>query len=143
MLPRSLPATLPSLHQINLNAPLGTVLSTFAALLAPFMAAALAKVAQTDPEDGWVDQRCSPLGRRLHCALSRRGILPARKLGRRWLVKRADVETYIAEQGKAAEPPPSSEVSDTDYDEKAVRDLLASCGQSLSALPGGTFSKPR
>ena len=112
-------------------------------LLAPFMAPALTRVAQNTPEDGWVDQRCSPLGRRLHCSLARRGALPARKLGRRWLVKRTVLEAYIAEHGKAAEPPASPEVSETDYDENAVRELLATCGQHLAASSSQAAKKAR
>ncbi|MFO0593585.1 MAG: helix-turn-helix domain-containing protein [Polyangiaceae bacterium] len=112
-------------------------------LLAPFLAPALARVAQNEPEDDWMDQGCSPLGRRLHCSLARRGALPARKLGRRWLVKRTVVEAYIAEHGKAAEPPPSPDVADTDYDENAVRELLATCGQHLSGSSSQGAKKPR
>ncbi|MFO0589881.1 MAG: helix-turn-helix domain-containing protein [Polyangiaceae bacterium] len=123
--------------------PFGAVLSMVAHLLAPFLVPALARVAQNDPEDGWVDQRCSPLGRRLHCSLARRGDLPARKLGRRWLVKRTVLEAYIAEHGKAAEPLPSPEVPDTDYDENAVRELLATCGQHLTGASTTTAKKAR
>ncbi|MFO0591876.1 MAG: helix-turn-helix domain-containing protein [Polyangiaceae bacterium] len=123
--------------------PFGAVLSMFAHLLAPFMAAALARAPQNDPEDGWVDQPCSPLGRRLHCSLARRGALPARKLGRRWLVKRTVVEAYIAEHGKAAEPTPSPDVGESDYDENAVRELLATCGQHLSGSSSQSAKKAR
>src|SRR5262245_46482863 len=44
----------------------------------------------------WVDQATSPLGRRRHCALVRAGKLPACRDGRRVLVRRADIEAYLA-----------------------------------------------
>jgi hypothetical protein len=53
-----------------------------------------------DPEE-WVDQARSPLGRRQHCTLARRGVLTgARKIGGRWLVKRKNLDAFIdAQQG--------------------------------------------
>lgn len=48
----------------------------------------------------WVDQKSSPLGTRRHCQLARDGVLSsARKVGRRWLVKRTELETFIASHG--------------------------------------------
>jgi hypothetical protein len=53
-----------------------------------------------DPEE-WIDQTRSPLGRRQHCTLARRGVLTgARKIGGRWLVKRKNLDAFIdAQQG--------------------------------------------
>lgn len=47
----------------------------------------------------WVDQHSSPLGRRRHCKLARSGVLPSHKHGRRWLVRRSDLDTYLASHG--------------------------------------------
>ncbi len=44
----------------------------------------------------WVDQKASPLGRARHCELVRTGKLKGVKEGRRVMVKRADVEAYLA-----------------------------------------------
>ena len=44
----------------------------------------------------WVDQTSSPLGRRRHLELVRRGVLAGRKEGRRILVRRADLDAYLA-----------------------------------------------
>jgi excisionase family DNA binding protein len=52
---------------------------------------------ERDARDEWVDQERSPLGRRRHLALVRRGELPAVKDGKRVLVKRCDLDTYLRE----------------------------------------------
>jgi excisionase family DNA binding protein len=52
---------------------------------------------ERDARDEWVDQDASPLGRRRHLALARRGDLPAVKDGRRVLVKRGDLDSYLHE----------------------------------------------
>ena len=45
----------------------------------------------------WLDQSNSPLGRKEHCRLARAGVFTsAVKKGRRWLVKRADLNSYLA-----------------------------------------------
>lgn len=48
------------------------------------------------PADDWVDQKTSPLGRERHCTLVRTGALKGVKDGRRIMVRRVDVEAYIA-----------------------------------------------
>lgn len=50
----------------------------------------------------YFDQVTSPLGRRRHCDLCRRGALRARKAGRRWLVARKDLEAYLDAHGQPA-----------------------------------------
>lgn len=46
----------------------------------------------------WVDQAVSPLGRRRHLDLVRTGVLKGNKVGKRVLVRRADVEAYLAKK---------------------------------------------
>jgi hypothetical protein len=75
----------------------------------------------------------------LHCAAARSGQLAARKVGRRWLVRRADLEAFIATHGTA--PPPQTacpaEGEDHGQDER-LRALLAECGAELCAPPADT-----
>ena len=52
-------------------------------------------IQQPDPEE-WIDQKRSPLGRRRHCELARRGVfLDARKSDGKWLVRRKELDAYI------------------------------------------------
>lgn len=46
----------------------------------------------------WVDQDASPLGRDRHMRLARKGTLKATKDGRKVLVRRADIEAYLAKK---------------------------------------------
>jgi hypothetical protein len=46
----------------------------------------------------WVDQKTSPLGRERHTALVRSGALPGTKDGRRIMVRRADIDAYLAKR---------------------------------------------
>jgi hypothetical protein len=45
--------------------------------------------------EDWIDQSRSPLGRKLHCALVRDGVLPGVKVHRRVLVRRRDLDAYL------------------------------------------------
>lgn len=63
----------------------------------------LALAANAAAGDAWVDQGRSPLGRRRHLRLVREGAIPAVKEGRRVLVRRADLDAYLA---RAARPLP-------------------------------------
>jgi len=56
----------------------------------------------------WVDQCSSPLGRRRHLALVRSGVLRGVKEGRRVLVRRSDLDAYLA----GHRPPPTIERDD-------------------------------
>ncbi|WP_437731278.1 helix-turn-helix domain-containing protein [Sorangium sp. So ce1335] len=55
--------------------------------------------------DPWVSQEDSPLGRREHCKLARIGAFPAWKVGKRWLVRRSELDTYIEAHGAKPKPP--------------------------------------
>ena len=44
----------------------------------------------------WVSQDDSPLGRRAHIRAVRRGDLPGHKVGRKFLVRRPDVDRFLA-----------------------------------------------
>lgn len=55
--------------------------------------------------EDFVDQRESPLGSRLHCRLVRAGQLPGYRAGRRLLVKRRDIEQYLARHRVAPTDP--------------------------------------
>ncbi len=46
--------------------------------------------------DDWVDQKASPLGRARHCELVRSGKIKGVKEGRRVMVRRSDIEAYLA-----------------------------------------------
>jgi len=118
-----------------------TVLVQFARLFVPFVLAELRANTSSDPGDTWIDQTRSPLGRRLHCALARSGALPARKMGRRWLVRVADVDAYIEAHGRAAEPASAEEDPAPESDAAAIRKLLASCGETVVAPTDGAPPK--
>lgn len=87
-----------------------------AAALAPLVDLLLPALrARIDGENGaaakgpavdWLDQRSSPLGRRAHCRACASGDIPgARKVGRRWLARRSDLDAYIAAHGRPADAP--------------------------------------
>lgn len=107
------------------------VLGGFARLLAPFLAAELGSRMAADGEV-WIDQDVSPLGRRLHCVLARRGVLPARKVGRRWLVRRADMDAFISAEKHAPKSRPVEDDADRDAQEARMRALFAKHGLELS-----------
>ncbi len=50
------------------------------------------------PASEWVDQKTSPLGRERHTALVRMGLLKGVKDGRKVLVRRADIDAYLAKR---------------------------------------------
>jgi hypothetical protein len=53
------------------------------------------ELARDERGDDWIDQIHSPLGRRTHCALVRRGTVPGVRLHRRVLIRRRDLDKYI------------------------------------------------
>jgi len=73
-------------------------LTPFVRLLARLVAVELAG----DAGERWIDQRTSPLGRRSHRELAKRGAFPASKVGRFWKARLSDVERFIEAQGRAA-----------------------------------------
>ena len=70
----------------------------------------------------WLDQAASPLGRRRHLELVRTGVLPGKKEGRRVLVRRADLEAYLAVAPKS--PPVEAQPEEQTLDD-VVRRILA------------------
>ena len=65
-----------------------------------------------DQDGDWFDQHTSPLGKRKHMALCRAGAFPgARKDGKSWFVRRAEVDAYITEHGQA----PGSAANDVEH----------------------------
>lgn len=68
----------------------------------------------TAEADEWVDQTNSPLGRRRHCELARKGVLPASLDGRRYKVRRADVERYLQTKALVVVDPKASEDAEVD-----------------------------
>jgi len=72
----------------------------------------------------WIDQGSSPLGRRRHLDLVRNGALPGTRSGKLVLVRRADLDAYLAEH---ATPSPSG--TEPSEDAAAVAALLANLGE--------------
>jgi len=118
------------------DATIAAALRPLARLLAPLVAAELASAAGED----WIDQETSPLGRRKHRELAKRGAFPAHKDGRRWRARRADVDAFIEAQrpGAAREGPTANHdtADDAAAHDAAVRAELAGAGLALA--PGTT-----
>lgn len=120
--------------EVVIDGQLASALVVLARLFAPFVAAEIRNIRQTSSDDAWIDQESSPLGRRMHCSLARRGVLAARKVGRRWMVRRADLEAFIAAQ-KGGPSAAAREECDGDEEQSArVRALLAGCDLDLATL---------
>jgi len=79
---------------------------------------------QADDLPGYVDQSASPLGPRRHIRAIRSGRVPGRKVGRRYLARKEDLDAYFA---KLAEPDATDAES---ADAQVVRDL------GLRVVPG-------
>lgn len=114
------------------DATIAAALRPLARLLAPFVAAELASAAGEE----WIDQETSPLGRRKHRELAKRGAFPAHKDGRRWRARRADVDAFIEAQrpGARLEGPPAihDAADDAAAHDAAVRAELAGAGLALA-----------
>jgi len=76
------------------------VLRSLAEALTPYLRQALAPDGVSEPE--YYHQDNSPLGRRRHLALVRRGVIRGRKVGKRVLVARRDMATFLEEHPDAA-----------------------------------------
>jgi hypothetical protein len=76
------------------------VLRSLAHALTPYLRPLLASNDASEPE--YYHQNNSPLGRRRHLALVRRGVLKGRKVGRRVLVSRDDLRAFLEEHPRAA-----------------------------------------
>lgn len=64
----------------------------------------------------WIDQDTSPLGKSTHLALARSGKVESRKVHRRVLIKRADLNRYIEERAEKR--------GDNRHDDEDVSDVL-------------------
>lgn len=73
-----------------------------------------------------VDQKSSPLGRERHCRLVREGILPGSKDGRNILVKRSDIDAYLAKTRVV-------KVNVEDADERAAARILSDLGRKKAS----------
>jgi hypothetical protein len=67
-----------------------------ARLIAPAIAAAVVDQLRAGETADMLDQRQSPLGSRRHIRAIRDGAMPGVQIGRRWLARRQDVESYAA-----------------------------------------------
>lgn len=107
-------------------------LQPLAVWLAPMLAPLVAKElrAQTgDADDPWVDQDHSPLGRRTHCRVCKEGKLDgARKLGKKWLVRRTILDAYVQTKGSAAPEPSPAELTEEERLEQLERAVAAKHG---------------
>jgi excisionase family DNA binding protein len=73
----------------------------------------------------WVDQHTSPLGKRAHLEAVRRGDLRAAKHGRRVLVRRADLDSFL-ESHSVKRRRPASEVDPKEpIDEQRAAEVAA------------------
>ena len=72
----------------------------------------------------WVDQNTSPLGHRRHLELVRSGALAASRSGKRVLVRRSDLDAYLAEHATTSAAIDAS----TEDDHAAVAALVAELG---------------
>lgn len=93
-----------------MNAAHPAIVAALAPLVELLLPALRARLASEDAAKGaagdWLDQRTSPLGRRAHCRACASGaITDARRVGRRWLARRSDLDAYIAAHGRPAAAP--------------------------------------
>ena len=98
---------------------------------------ALIATSQADQE--WIDQSTSPLGKRAHLEAVRSGRLLGVKHGKRALVRRADLNAYLARSpvrpkrvapdpiGEAGEGPSASEI-DANRANEVAAEILTSLG---------------
>ncbi len=70
-------------------------------------------------EPGWVGQAQSPLGRRGHCNLVRKGILKGHKVGKRIFVRQGDLDRYIESHAAATTAPAALTQAEDEGDEIA------------------------
>lgn len=81
----------------------------------------------------WIRHDRSPLGARRTRELARRGAFPgARKVGRTWLIPRAEMDAYVERAGAA--PSANDNAGGTSAD---VADLAASMGYTLTPATRG------
>ena len=81
----------------------------------------------------WVDQDASPLGKRAHLELARAGTIESRKVNRRVLVRRVDLNRYIEQHGLRRGPEPSEDEEVEDVIER----ILAGAERPRRGRPRG------
>jgi len=64
----------------------------------------------------WVDQIRSPLGKRAHLDAARRGDFPSRRVGKRVLVRRRDLDAFIERHPTAMRAPARPTANDGEDD---------------------------
>ncbi len=105
---------------------LGELVRQLAAALADELAEPVARRVVDLLRDGdaidLVDQHTSPLGPRRHVKLCRKGVLPHTRLGRRWCVRRSDLEAYLG-TGAEAPPRPANDTAPRQADEALAAEL--------------------
>ena len=105
----------------------------FVARLVPFLARRVTRELRAERTEGdadpWVDQVASPLGRRAHCRACREGrIEGARKVGKRWLVRRSALDAHVQAIGRAPhieDGAPASGIPGHDSDEPTQAEIEA------------------
>lgn len=91
------------------------------------------QASEEEEGDGWIPHTRSSLGARRTRELARRGAFPgAKKVGRKWLVPRAELAAYIEREGVA---PLGNDNADEGANED-VRALAADMGYALVPSPG-------
>jgi hypothetical protein len=79
-----------------------------------------AKLELVGTESEWIDQSKSPLGRRRHRDLARLGKLPSKKLGKRILIRRSDINAFLDREALSR----GDTIKDTDDVSHVVEELL-------------------
>ncbi len=77
----------------------------------------LARTLETKQPSEWVSQKDSPLGSRAHRELARAGAFPSSRIGKLVLVRRADIDAYIASNRvprRERDVKPANDVEDLD-----------------------------
>lgn len=81
-------------------------------LLAERIADAVVRRLARASTDEYLDQSTSPLGRRRHINAVRSGALPGKQVGRLYLARRSDVETFISKQSAREQVRPERDDAD-------------------------------
>lgn len=108
------------------------VIALVSGAMLPFvrlLARLVAPQAAEQTSDEWIPHNRSPLGARRTRELARRGAFPgARKVGRKVLIPRAELNAYIEREGRA----PLANDNGDEGASDAVSDLAAELGYTLS-----------
>ena len=85
-------------------------------------------------DDEWVDQNSSPLGKFAHLQAVKQGRLPGVKHGRRVLVRRADLNSFLVHHSvspRAVDEPDSPEAVDPERARQIAAEVLTGVGLRL------------